>query len=112
MRFSKAIKGAGGGGYYLLRPALGVSKLTFIGLPLQSLPSRPAMAARASCPSISIKAKPLHWPEKISVTRLSERTVPNSENSVVISFSVVLGGKLPTNSFSIQVSFAVGGLKT
>ena len=33
------------------------------------------------------------------MTSLSERTVPNAENSVLTSASLVLGGRLPINNF-------------
>jgi len=60
-----------------LRFGLAVSKPTLNELPLKSLPSSPEMAARASCPSIPIKPKPLHWSVKMSVISFDERTVPN-----------------------------------
>jgi len=69
-----------------------------IGFPLKSLLSSPAMAARASWPSISTKPKPRHFPENTSVISLIERTVPNSANSSLTDSSFASGVRLPTNS--------------
>ena len=89
---------------YRRRPFLplarGSSKRTFKGLsPPTVLPSSPAIAALASCPSISIKPKPLHLPVKTSETRLMERMVPYSENNARTVSSVASKGKFPTNIF-------------
>jgi len=46
------------------------------------------MAARPSWPSMLIVPKPLHSPEKMSLTSCIERTLPNSPNSAVTSSSV------------------------
>jgi hypothetical protein len=57
------------------------------------------MAARASCPSISRNPNPLQRPENKSFTSFKDRTVPNCENNTRTESSVLVGGKLPTNSF-------------
>ena len=75
------------------------SKRTFNGLPPNDLPLRPAIAARASCPSISMKPKPRHRPLKTSAARRIERTVPNSENSARTESSLASSGRFPTNIF-------------
>lgn len=46
------------------------------------------MAARPSCPSMSIVAKPLHSPEKMSLTSLIARTGPYLEKRAVTLSSV------------------------
>jgi hypothetical protein len=68
-------------------------------LPDQVLPSRPAIAARASWPSISMKPKPRHLPVKTSLASLIERTVPYSANNSVTLSSDAFSGKFQTNIF-------------
>nr|VFK09091.1 MAG: hypothetical protein BECKLPF1236B_GA0070989_100514 [Candidatus Kentron sp. LPFa] len=87
------------------RTLFGSSKRTRKGFPSSRfVPSSPAMAALASCPSISTKPKPRHWPENTSVTKRMERTVPNLENKSLTEVSVASEGKLPTNILFTRVS--------
>lgn len=73
------------------------SYLTFSVLPPNVLPSSPAIAALASCPSISMNPKPRHRPVNTSEAICIDRTVPNSENSARTASSEVSFGKPPTN---------------
>ena len=85
--------------------ALGSSNRTRNKLLPKLLPSRPAMAALASWPSIFTVQNPRHRCVKTSVASLIARTVPYCEKSCVISSSVVSGGKLATNMVFKGVPF-------
>lgn len=98
VRFQKRVCTAGHRRCRDLRLSRGLSWLTRIWLPSNSAPSNALMASRASWPSMSIVAKPLHSPENISLASFIERTVPDCENNAVTLSSVADRGRPRTKS--------------
>ena len=70
-------------------------------LPLKLLLFSFCIAARASCPSISINPNPLHFFVNISVINFIERTFPQVSKRATRSWSMVSAGKFPINIFFI-----------
>ena len=84
------------------RSSLGRASLTTSGRPLNSLPSKPFMAARPSGSLLIVtNAKPRGWPVSRSVMTLISVTLPNCSKICWRSASVMVNEIFPTYSFTV-----------